>query len=137
MRRIINPGTIDRRYRGLQRPWGSEGRHALLWNEPEQLRGRLSPYHARPGHQGGRDDEDSGLCRYWDLQGAVGPRLSTGGAVLHSHNEAGVAQAFERLNAVHPTLVVLEATGGMEVCREHIICPVFVARDLSGLGWSF
>ena len=21
-------------------------------------------------------------------------------------------------------------------CREHIICPVFVARDLSGLGWS-
>ena len=21
------------------------------------------------------------------------------------------------------------------VCREHIICPVFVARDLSGLGW--
>ena len=20
-------------------------------------------------------------------------------------------------------------------CREHIICPVFVARDLSGLGW--
>jgi hypothetical protein len=23
-----------------------------------------------------------------------------------------------------------------EGCREHIICPVFVARDLSGLGWS-
>ena len=21
-------------------------------------------------------------------------------------------------------------------CSEHIICPVFVARDLSGLGWS-
>ena len=21
------------------------------------------------------------------------------------------------------------------LCREHIICPVFVARDLSGLGW--
>src|SRR6476646_9402753 len=60
---IINPGMIDRRDRGLQRPWGSEGRHALLRNEPEQLRGRLSPYHARLGHQGGRDDEYSGLCR--------------------------------------------------------------------------
>ena len=23
----------------------------------------------------------------------------------------------------------------VEICREHIICPVFVARDLSGLGW--
>ena len=23
-----------------------------------------------------------------------------------------------------------------EHCREHIICPVFVAHDLSGLGWS-
>jgi len=62
--RIINLGMIDRRDRGLQRPWGSEGRHALLRNEPEQLRGRLSPYHARLGHQGGRDDEYSGLCRY-------------------------------------------------------------------------
>src|SRR5438552_2863889 len=31
--------------------------------EPEQLRGPLSPYHARPGHTGGRYDEDAGLCR--------------------------------------------------------------------------
>jgi hypothetical protein len=61
---IINPGMRDRRDRGLQRPWGSEGRHALPRNEPEQLRGPLSPYHARPGHQGGRDDEYAGLCRY-------------------------------------------------------------------------
>jgi predicted homoserine dehydrogenase-like protein len=61
---IINLGMIDRRDRGLQRPWGSEGRHALLRNEPEQLRGLLSPHHARLGHQGGRDDEYAGLCRY-------------------------------------------------------------------------
>jgi iron(II)-dependent oxidoreductase len=26
--------------------------------------------------------------------------------------------------------------GQLPQCREHIICPVFVARDLSGLGWS-
>ena len=60
---VINPGMIDRRSRGPLRPCASQGRHALLRNEPEQLRGPLSPYHARPGHQGGRDDEYSGLCR--------------------------------------------------------------------------
>ncbi len=31
------------------------------------------------------------------------------------NNEAGYAQVLERLNAVHPTLVVLEATGGLEI----------------------
>ena len=31
------------------------------------------------------------------------------------NNEAGFAQVLERLNAVHPTLVVLEATGGLEI----------------------
>ena len=31
------------------------------------------------------------------------------------NNEAGFAQVLERLNAVHPTLVVLEATGGLEL----------------------
>mgnify|MGYP006170992667 CR=1 FL=1 len=41
---IINPGMIDRRCRGPLRPGDSQGRHALLRNEPEQLRGPLSPY---------------------------------------------------------------------------------------------
>ena len=27
------------------------------------------------------------------------------------------------------------STKGWPECREHIICPVFVARDLSGLRW--
>ena len=31
------------------------------------------------------------------------------------NNEAGFAQVLARLNAVHPTLVVLEATGGLEL----------------------
>jgi hypothetical protein len=37
----INQGMADRRSRGPQRPGDSEGRHALLLNEPEQLRGPL------------------------------------------------------------------------------------------------
>jgi hypothetical protein len=49
----INQGMTDRRSRGPQRPGDSQDRHALLLNEPEQLRGPLSPYHARLGHQGG------------------------------------------------------------------------------------
>ena len=31
------------------------------------------------------------------------------------NSEAGFEQVLERLNAVHPTLVVLEATGGLEI----------------------
>ena len=31
------------------------------------------------------------------------------------NDEAGWAQVLERLNAVHPMLVVLEATGGLEI----------------------
>ena len=33
--------------------------------------------------------------------------------------------------------IVMPEMSGIEACRcrEHIICPVFVARDLSGLGW--
>ena len=23
-----------------------------------------------------------------------------------------------------------------QLCREHIICPLFLVRDLSGLGWA-
>lgn len=36
------------------------------------------------------------------------------------NNERGIGQAVERLQALHPTLIVLEATGGLEVplaCR--------------------
>ena len=43
LRLIINPDMIDRRDRGLHRPWGSAGRHALLRNKLEQVRGPLSP----------------------------------------------------------------------------------------------
>jgi hypothetical protein len=61
---IINRGMIDRRSRGPWRPWDSQGRHALLLNKPEQLRGLRSPYHARLGYQGGCYDERAGICRY-------------------------------------------------------------------------
>ena len=39
-----NPAVIDRRSRGLQRPWDSEDRHGYILNKPEQLHGPWSPY---------------------------------------------------------------------------------------------
>jgi transposase len=48
------------------------------------------------------------------------------------NNEAGFAQVLERLNAVHPTLVVLEATGGLELPLTGVLAaagvPVFVVN---------
>jgi hypothetical protein len=41
---MIHAGVTDRRDRGLGKPWGSTGRHAIILNEPEQLRGPLSPH---------------------------------------------------------------------------------------------
>ena len=38
-----------------------------------------------------------------------------GTALQIAHDERGIAEAVERLHALHPTLVVLEATGGLEV----------------------
>jgi len=39
---MINDGVTDRRDRGLENPWESTGRHAIILNEPEQLRGQLA-----------------------------------------------------------------------------------------------
>ena len=38
-----------------------------------------------------------------------------GTAFQIAHDERGIAEAVERLQGVHPTLIVLEATGGLEV----------------------
>ena len=47
-----NPDVTDRSSRGLQRPWDSAGHHVYILNEPEQLRGPLSP-HRKTGTQNG------------------------------------------------------------------------------------
>ena len=49
----------------------------------------------------------------------------------------GTFSFFGRENWAQATFcqVLCQLKGGLSV-REHIICPVFVARDLSGLGWS-
>ena len=47
---VGNPDMIDRRSRGLQRPWDSMAHHVHILNKPEQLRGPQSP-HRKAGPQ--------------------------------------------------------------------------------------
>lgn len=48
-------------------------------------------------------------------QGYVDVAVQPGAAFQIPHNEAGLAQVVEQLQAIRPTLIVLEATGGLEV----------------------
>ena len=48
-------------------------------------------------------------------QACVDVAVHPGTAFQISHDERGIAEAVERLHAVQPTLIVLEATGGLEV----------------------
>lgn len=48
-------------------------------------------------------------------QACVDVAVRPGPAFRIAHDERGIAEAVERLQGVHPTLIVLEATGGLEV----------------------
>ena len=48
-------------------------------------------------------------------QACVDVAVHPGTAFQIAHDERGIAQAVERLHALQPTLIVLEATGGLEV----------------------
>ena len=48
-------------------------------------------------------------------QACVDVAVRPGTAFQLAHDERGIAEAVERLQVVHPTLIVLEATGGLEV----------------------
>ena len=63
-----NPDVIDRRSRGLQRPWDSQGRHVSILNKPEQLRGSLSPY-CKAGTQSGEARVPHQVVTAWMLEG--------------------------------------------------------------------
>src|SRR5437773_11069514 len=133
---IINPGMTDRRDRGLQRPWGSEGRHALLRNEPEQLRGPVSPYQARPGTKEDMMTSAQVFVGIDISKAQVDLVLRPEGQFSAPNNEAGFVQVLERLSAVHPTLVVLEATGGLEIPLTGVLAaagvPVVVVNPRQG-----
>lgn len=112
---MINEGATDRRDRGLGKPWGSTGRHAIVLNEPEQLRGPRNP------HLQGWASKEVGMSNApvfagIDVSNAqLGLALRPGEGCSIPHDEAGLTGIVERLRALSPTLIVLEATGGLEL----------------------
>lgn len=98
------------------RPSLSEGRHTPLLKQPEQLPGPEEPVSARPG-VGGLSLSPKQIFVGIDvskdsLDVAV---LPDGQAWSTANNETDIPLLVERLGQLAPTLIVLEATGGLEV----------------------
>ena len=58
-------------------------------------------------------------------QACVDVAVRPGTAFQLAHDERGIAEAVERLQVVHPTLIVLEATGGLELPLAGALLPPY------------
>ena len=96
------------------RPSVSVGRQASSPVKPEKLRGPLSPHFARLGTTGG-GYESTGLRRIDISQVRLDIAIRPGSPFSIAHDESAIATLVEQLRVLSPTLVVLEATGGMEI----------------------
>ena len=133
---MIHEGVTDRRDRSLKQPWGSMGRHAIVLNEPEQLRGLL-----RPPLQGWANKEEgrstAPVCVGIAVSNAhLDLALRPGEGCAIPHDEAGLTTIVERLRPLSPTRIVLEATGGLEVALTGTLAaaglPVVVVNPRQG-----
>src|SRR5919112_1041173 len=112
---LRDPDVIDRFSLGPRRPQRSVGRHVHSFESPNRCPEPCSPYLARPGQLGvlmstspcfvGIDVAKAHL----DI--ALRP---TGERWAVGNDDAGIAALVVRLQAVQPTLIVLEATGGYQ-----------------------
>ncbi|MGB4782122.1 MAG: transposase, partial [Candidatus Methylomirabilis sp.] len=108
----------DRWALGPSRPFQSTGRHVPSLTEPEQLRGPVEAAFARPGHRGkeapmtpstifvGIDVANARLDLAW---------RPTGERWTAPNTERGIRAICRRLRTPAPALIVLEATGGLEL----------------------
>src|SRR6267143_1746268 len=112
------PGAIDRLTRGRARPQGSMGRRARsILHSPNSCLGPREPASCKAGHRGDPMTLPTASFVGIDvskqqLDVAVRPRDETWTV---AHDEAGLSALVVRLRALAPTLIVLEATGGLEV----------------------
>jgi transposase len=109
--------VTGRRPSGRERPWVSRGRDVPPGQSPNSGQDRRSPYPTRPGGGGGTTLSEPPVLvgidvskAQWDV--ALRP---TDDWWQTSNDALGIAGLVERLRPVQPTLVVLEATGGLEV----------------------
>ena len=114
----VERGAVDRPLLGHQRPIYSEGRRTFSQWSPNSCLGRSSPHLARTGQYSqemlmerketyvGIDVAKAGM----DI--AVRP---TDESWAISNDEAGIRRLVSRLKTLEPDLVLLEASGGLEL----------------------
>ena len=99
---------------GSRKTVGQLGSSRSSGHQPEQLRGPRA--RIVQGRETRRCTMSAAIFVGMDIsQACVDVVVHTGTAFQISHDERGIAEAVERLHAVQPTLIVLEATGGLEV----------------------
>lgn len=113
----VTPDVTDRCGLGPVRPGDSTGRHVRLCTSPNSCVGRLSPH-----PQGRAPEEEDPMST---VPVFVGIDISkdrldialrpTGEREAVPNTEPDIAALVARLQACHPTLIVLEATGGFEL----------------------
>ena len=79
-------------------------------SQPERSPGPTSPHPAKPGHGQAPIFVGIDVSAWLDIHSRPSGESSTFG-----YDDESVAALIERLVAVAPALIVLEATGGMEV----------------------
>lgn len=112
---------------GSEQAVGELGRRTHNPQEPEQLPGPQSPYHARKGRKEEPLDKSAVFVGIDVSKARLDVALVPTGEVLALDNDTvGIASLVERLKALQPELVVLEATGGLQL-------PVVAALGVSGI----
>jgi Transposase len=109
--------VTGRRPSGRERPWVSPGRDVPPCQSPNRCQDRQSSHRTRLGGGGGTAMSDPPVCVGIEVSKAqlnVALRPTDEGWHV-SHDAPGIATLVERLPTVQPTMVVLEATGGLEV----------------------
>ena len=93
---------------------GQLGSSRSSGHQPEQLRGPRA--RIMQGRETRRCAISPAIFVGMDVsQDTVDVAVQPGTAFQIPHDERGIAQAVDRLHALQPTLIVLEATGGLEV----------------------
>ena len=115
MRGKTNPGVPDRSGHGPQNPRGSAGRHAPSSTEPAQARGPTKPASQGRATPEGRMTQPQVFVGIDGAQLQMEVALRPEGQFAVSTDETGGTRLVERLRAVAPGLVVLEAPGGYEI----------------------
>src|SRR4029450_12348976 len=113
---VTRDGT-GRRPSGRERPWVSLGRDVPPCQSPNSCQDRRSPHRARRGGGGGKAMSEPQVLVGIDvsklrLDVALRPTEDSWSV---SNDEPGIALLVERLRTIQPVLIVLEATGGLEV----------------------